>query len=407
MSKKFSWKDFATVFGHYIKKEIKSKAYIIVTIILCAASFASCFIVDGILSGRDKVSLHVIDETGMFSEYLMSDNVPEDYFEGVEPVLEQDDTLSEDDMLEAIEENGGAYAVFSRDGEEIKLTLYNNGDMSAADQTALLNLAQNLYTRINISQLGISPEVFADANRQIDFEEITPAGQPQNFWTTYIMFMLMVLAIVMYSSSSGTEVASLKTNKVMEIVMTSIRPLPFYLGVTLSMGLSGLIQLALVVLCFSVSWNIAGIDTSLLTEAGITLTSLQANETAAFLLLFIGGFLLYSFINTAIASIVSKNDDLTTTMVPVEMLAMVQFFICVFALESDSAFTSVCSYIPFTSPALMFVRYMMGFASAGEMCVSAAILYGTALIMALLGARFFSRGSVHYGTVKDFRFRQR
>ena len=146
MSKKFSWKDFATVFGHYIKKEIKSKAYIIVTIILCAASFASCFIVDGILSGRDKVSLHVIDETGMFSEYLMSDNVPEDYFEGVEPVLEQDDTLSEDDMLEAIEENGGAYAVFSRDGEEIKLTLYNNGDMSAADQTALLNLAQNLYT---------------------------------------------------------------------------------------------------------------------------------------------------------------------------------------------------------------------------------------------------------------------
>ena len=50
-------------------------------------------------------------------------------------------------------------------------------------------------------------------------------------------------------------------------------------------------------------------------------SDLQPHEIAAFLLLFIGGFLLYSFINTAIASIVNSNDDLTTTLVPVEMLA--------------------------------------------------------------------------------------
>ena len=47
----------------------------------------------------------------------------------------------------------------------------------------------------------------------------------------------------MYSCASGNEVAYLKTNKVMEVVTTSIKPLPFYLGVTLSIGLTGLIQL--------------------------------------------------------------------------------------------------------------------------------------------------------------------
>ena len=178
-------------------------------------------------------------------------------------------------MLTDIEENGGAYAVFSKDGDDVKLTVYNNGDLSAADQTALINLTQNIYTQMNIGRLGISPEMFEEASRQIGFEEITPAGKPQNFWTTYILFMLMVLAIVMYSSSSGTEVAALKTNKVMEIVMTSIRPLPFYMGVTIAIGLSGLIQLSLVVICFGVSFNISGLDMSSLGEMGITMSAMN------------------------------------------------------------------------------------------------------------------------------------
>ena len=217
MNKKFSWKDFAIVFQHYIKKEMKSRAYIIVTVILCIASIASCFIVDGIVNGQEKEELRIIDKTGIFAGYLVSDSVDEDYFTGVKPVLSDDTSISKEDMLTDIEENGGAYAVFSKDGDDVKLTVYNNGDLSAADQTALINLTQNIYTQMNIGRLGISPEMFEEASRQIGFEEITPAGKPQNFWTTYILFMLMVLAIVMYSSSSGTEVAALKTNKVMEI----------------------------------------------------------------------------------------------------------------------------------------------------------------------------------------------
>ena len=406
MNKKLSWKDLAIDFQHYIKKEMKSRAYIIVTVILCIASIASCFIVDGIVNGQEKEELRIIDKTGIFAGYLVSDSVDEDYFTGVKPVLSDDTSISKEDMLTDIEENGGAYAVFSKDGDDVKLTVYNNGDLSAADQTALINLTQNIYTQMNIGRLGISPEMFEEASRQIGFEEITPAGKPQNFWTTYILFMLMVLAIVMYSSSSGTEVAALKTNKVMEIVMTSIRPLPFYMGVTIAIGLSGLIQLSLVVICFGVSFNISGLDMSSLGEMGITMSAMNFDETAAFLIMFIGGFMLYSFINTAIASIVNKNDDLTTTIVPVEMMAMVQFFICIFALESDSVMMSIFSYIPFTSPSVMFVRYMMGFSSMGELCLSAAILYSTAIVFAVIGSRFFCRGAVHYGTVKEFKFKQ-
>ena len=109
---------------------------------------------------------------------------------------------------------------------------------------------------------------------------------------------------------------------------------------------------------------------------------------------------------TAIASIVNSNDDLTTTLVPVEMLAMVQFFVSIFALQADSTLTMACSYIPFTSPAVMFVRYMIGFAGVGELALSLVILYAAVAVLAVLGARLFSRGVVHYGTMKAFKWKR-
>ena len=181
MNKKFSWKDFAIVFQHYIKKEMKSRAYIIVTVILCIASIASCFIVDGIVNGQEKEELRIIDKTGIFAGYLVSDSVDEDYFTGVKPVLSDDTSISKEDMLTDIEENGGAYAVFSKDGDDVKLTVYNNGDLSAADQTALINLTQNIYTQMNIGRLGISPEMFEEASRQIGFERNYASRQTSEF----------------------------------------------------------------------------------------------------------------------------------------------------------------------------------------------------------------------------------
>lgn len=406
MKEKSAMGDFTTVFGYYLKKEMRSKVYLVVTILLCVISLSSCFLLNLFTGEGDKQPLYVVDQTGQFQPTMETAELPADYFTDITLDFSESKNLSKAQITEGVKEEEKAYAVVSEENGNVTLTLYDSGTVGTADAQALLNLVQGIYQQRNIQETALTPEEVAAVNRQVTFRAVNPVQESENFWSTYILYMLMTIAIVMYSCASGNEVAYLKTNKVMEVVTTSIKPLPFYLGVTLSIGLTGLIQLLGIVVCFVVSYQCSGVDLSSLSDLGITLSPLQPHEIAAFLLLFIGGFLLYSFINTAIASIVNSNDDLTTTLVPVEMLAMVQFFVSIFALQADSTLTMVCSYIPFTAPAVMFVRYMIGFAGVGELALSLVILYAAVTVLAVLGARLFSRGVVHYGTMKAFKWKK-
>ena len=408
MKKTFSFRDFSTVFMHYLKKETRSRVYLIVTVLLCSLSLASCFILNAFFGEKEKKPLYIIDRTALFSDAFQNAELPGNFFEGVSLDFTADQSLPDEKLSQMVsDEEGGPFAVFSQEADGIKLTIIDSGTLSSADTQAFLTLSQSVYLQYNIEAAGISPETYQNASRQLIFEEVDPSQQSGNFWTAYILYMLMVIAIVMYSVSAGNEVAYLKTNKVMEVVTTSIRPLPFYLGVTLSIGLSGLIQLAAIVLCSALSFRLAGTDLSVLGDMGITLSSMTAGQVTAYLLLFIGGFLLFSFVNTAVASIVNRTDDVASTLVPLEMLAMVQFFISLFALDSDSFFTAFCSFLPITSPSVMFVRYMMGFAGTSQLIISILLLYASALAMAVIGSRFFSRGVVHYGTIREFSLKGR
>lgn len=406
MKQKSVMGDFATVFGYYLKKEMRSKVYLIVTILLCVISLSSCFLLNLFTQEGDKQPLYVVDQTGMFQSSMETAELPKDYFEDITLDFSEKQDITKAQITTGVKEDEKAYAVLTEEGGSVTLTVYDSGSVSTADAQALLNLVQGVYQQQNLEQSKLTPEEVATVTRQVAFRAVNPVQESENFWSTYILYMLMTIAIVMYSCASGNEVAYLKTNKVMEVVTTSIKPLPFYLGVTLSIGLTGLIQLVGIVVCFVASYQLSGVDLSSLSSLGVTLSPLQPHEIAAFLLLFLGGFLLYSFINTAIASIVNSNDDLTTTLVPVEMLAMVQFFVSIFALQADSTLTMACSYIPFTSPAVMFVRYMIGFAGVGELALSLVILYAAVAVLAVLGARLFSRGVVHYGTMKAFKWKR-
>ena len=367
---------------------------------------SSCFLLNLFTQDGDKQPLYVVDRTGMFQEAMETTELSKNYFADITLDFSEKKDLSQTQITTGVKEDEKAYAVLTEEGGNVTLTVYDSGSVGTADAQALLNLVQGIYQQINLQQSKLTPEEVATVTRQVAFQAVNPVQESENFWSTYILYMLMTIAIVMYSCASGNEVAYLQTNKVMEVVTTSIKPLPFYLGVTLSIGLTGLIQLVGIVVCFVASYQLSGVDLSSLSNLGVTLSPLQPHEIAAFLLLFIGGFLLYSVINTAIASIVNSNDDLTTTLVPVEMLAMVQFFVSIFALQADSTLTMACSYIPFTAPAVMFVRYMIGFAGVGELALSLVILYAAVAVLAVLGARLFSRGVVHYGTMKAFKWKK-
>ncbi len=396
-------KDFGVVFHYYLNKELKSKVYLVITLIMCVVSFASFFIMNLITAGVDKRTLYVVDETDEISRLLQQNVISPDFFEKIQLEFIAGNK-SMDEIKELVVEEEQSYAVFSRENEVVRLTVIDNGKINDTDIQKLLFMTQELFQQKNIQEAGISVEVFNQASQSIAVDRINPTQKSENYWTTYILYMIMVIIIVMYSATSAGEIAYLKTNKVMEILTTSVKPLPFYLGVTLSIGLSGLLQITAVMLFSWMSYQLSGTNMTGIEDMGIILSPMTFVEIILFITLFILGFLLFSFINTAVASIVNQNDDLSMTVVPIELMAMIQFFVSLGALGADSFLSKFCSFFPITSPAVMFVRFMMGYANLMEAMISLIILAITVALFAIIGSRLFSRGIVYYGTIKEFKF---
>ncbi len=213
----------------------------------------------------------------------------------------------------------------------------------------------------------------------------------------------MIVFIILYSNSAVNDIAYLKTNRVMEIFSTSTKTLPLYLGVNMAAVLVPVIQIILTGVCAGIASIAMNIDfASIENSVGINFDSLCIDKLVVYIVLLILGYFIYSFISTSVVSIVSKVEDVTSIAVPIAMIGLVQYFIGMIALEGDSLILKVFSYIPLTSPSIMFLRYAVGYAELWEALISISILVLTVCVLAFLGSSLFSKGVSYYGNIKEF-----
>src|SRR5699024_7301213 len=116
------------------------------------------------------------------------------------------------------------------------------------------------------------------------------------------------------------------------------------------------------------------------------------------------GYLLYATLAAMLGSLVSRIEDVQQFMTPMIFLIAIAFFIAVFGLNMpQSTFVTVSSYIPFFSPMLMFLRVGMLDIPVWEVALSIALLIGTIVILALVGARVYKGGVLMYGKSSSFK----
>ena len=158
MKQKSVMGDFATVFGYYLKKEMRSKVYLIVTILLCVISLSSCFLLNLFTQEGDKQPLYVVDRTGMFQSSMEAAELPKDYFEDITLDFSEKQDITKAQITTGVKEDEKAYAVLTEEGGSVTLTVYDSGSMSTADAQALLNLVQGVYQQQNLEQSKLTPE---------------------------------------------------------------------------------------------------------------------------------------------------------------------------------------------------------------------------------------------------------
>lgn len=272
-------------------------------------------------------------------------------------------------------------------------------DMNPDIATGVL---QQIYQMNAMIGGGMSAEDAAGVmSIQIDGEvESLGKDQMQNFFYTYIMIFALYMVILLYGQMVAMSVATEKSSRAMELLITSAKPINMMFGKVLAACIAGLVQLVAIFGSALVFYNM---NKSYWGDNGIidSIFNIPPDLFVYMLVFFLLGFLIYAFLYGAISSTVSKLEDINTAVQPLTFLFVIGFMVVMFSMSSGSVDTllmQICSYIPFTSPMAMFTRIAMSTVPWYEIAISIGVLVVSTFGIGILSAKIYRVGVLMYGT---------
>jgi ABC-2 type transport system permease protein len=216
-----------------------------------------------------------------------------------------------------------------------------------------------------------------------------------------VFIILMFITILIYGMWVATGVATEKSSRVMELMISAASPRQLLFGKVVGIGGAGLTQYvaiaipAVLVLAFQDQIALAVLGE---TGAGLPIGGLTIGLLLAYGAFFLMGFTLFAFVYAAVGSFVSRPDDLQTLSLPLSLLAMAGYVSALTVLLSGGGFVGrLASFVPPFSPFAMLARLMVSTVQPWEVALSVGILLATIAIVALATVRIYATGVLLYG----------
>ena len=283
----------------------------------------------------------------------------------------------------------------------------NNLSMYDTNREIATGVLQQIYQMNAMVGSGMTPEEASAVMRIQITGEIQNLGkdQMQNFFYTYIMIFALYMVILLYGQMVATNVATEKSSRAMELLITSAKPTAMMFGKVIASCLAGLMQLVCIfgsaLLFYSLNKSYWG-DNMIISS----IFNIPPELFGYMLVFFILGFLIYAFMFGAVGSTASKLEDINTSVMPITMLFIIAFIVVMSSMGSgnvDNTLMIVCSYVPFTSPMSMFTRIAMSTVPWYEITASIALLMGSTALIGILSAKIYRVGVLMYGTTPKIR----
>jgi len=401
---------FIILFHTYLSK-FKTKSFMVTTIITAVIMLALAnmtniidfFNKDG---ADDKIA--VIDETGQLYVPLKEQIKAADK----DIVLEQYDGNANQAKKEVEEGNYKGLLELSLNKEGLPAASYKA--MSIADSTVPADLQaslQQIKTMMASNQIDIDPKQLEKLYAPVDFEKSalekgakTEEELNQARGLVYVLLFIIYFAVIMYANMIAMEVATEKSSRVMEILISSVSPIKQMFAKIIGIGLLSLTQLAVLLLVgyFSIKQNLETMEGGFFDFFGFG--NVPASTIAYAVIFFILGYFLYATMAAFLGSLVSRIEDVQQMITPMTMLVVAGFMMAMFGLgQPEAPFIKYTSFIPFFSPMLMFLRVGMLNIPFWEVALSIAILVATIIFLAVFGARVYRGGVLMYGKSNSFK----
>ena len=407
----------------YLNK-IRNRSFIIMTFVspLIMVIFA---VLIGFLSDMNNKSkakdVMILDESGLYSNtFENTDNVQFEYLANTSLQEAQADVLAK-----------SKYGLLYIPAEESKsVTFYSEESPSLSFTAELTKAMESTLFQHNLTEKGIDKKEIDTAKPKIDIQLQNFTGEKTSELDSIIKISiggiagyLIFMFIIIYGNMIMRSVIEEKTNRIVEIIISSVKPFDLMLGKILGTSLAGLTQFAIWILIVGVLLALApaffnvdaatqmtqvaqqGADVS---EIELLIGSLYhfpfAETFVVFLLFFVGGFLLYSSLYAMVGAMVDNETDTQQFMMPILIPLMLAFYVGAFSVieEPHGTISVVFSYIPFTSPVVMLMRVPFGVAW-WEVLISLVLLYLTFFGIIRLSSKIYRIGILMYGKKASYK----
>ncbi len=418
----------------YLNK-VKNKSFIIMTFLsplIMVALFALIAYLTQL--NNDKVRIiSVLDESNLFvSEFKSTENTKYDILTNV--------TLDDAKIIVQESENYGLLYIPKADSIDAiadKIKFYSEDSPSLIVMEKIEEKIEEKAEKIKIKNSGIDPELINKLKVKIntnletfDGEKTSKLGSGLKLAFGGAAGYLLFMFIIIYGNMIMRSVIEEKTSRIIEIIISSVKPMQLLLGKIFGTSLAGITQFLIWIIIggvltvvvstvFGINMsegqlaqqevlNQVSNDAVFQKEIGLVFQEMYnlplANLVIMFVLFFIGGYLLYGSLYAAIGAAVDNETDTQQFMMPLLMPLMLAIYVGFFTVIENphGIVAQVFSYIPFTSPVVMLMRIPFG-VPIWQQLLSVAILFGTFFMTVWFAAKIYRVGILMYGKKPSYK----
>jgi ABC-2 type transport system permease protein len=228
-----------------------------------------------------------------------------------------------------------------------------------------------------------------DALEVTSLSQDDPEESESRTVVAYFGLLLLYLAVLLYGTWILTGVTEEKSNRVVEVLLSSVKPWQILGGKILGIGLLAMAQLLGTIAVAVVALRV--------TEA-FDLPPIELTQVLNILLWFVIGFLIFAVLFGAAGSLVSRTEDANTIAMPMSMTAVIGFFVSITALnDPDGVIATIFTFVPPTAPFVVPVRSALQAIPAWQYITSLLICVVTIGLLTRLAGRIYAGGLLRYG----------
>lgn len=415
---------------------VRKRSFIIMTL-LSPLLFAALMVVPALIASsslfKEEKTIQVLDQSKIFKEKLKNTNKITFKY------LEQDSLQARKNF-----ENSKDYALLVIPSMDINnpvgFRMVGKKNISLDVESYLEDELERIIREDRMTAMGIKQEDLEKTKAKVRIATETQEGKESSsgivYAVSFLAAILIYMSVLLYGVQVMRSVIEEKTNRIVEVMISSVKPIQLMLGKIIGVAGVGLTQFLLwIILTFAISSTVTALVggdkmakeqleqvqkmkqnpdlqkkiektemAATVDKVGAALSNLNIPLIlGAFLFYFVGGYLLYSAMFAAVGSAGDNETEAQQFTLPVSLPLIIGFVLAQSIInEPNSGLAFWLSMIPFTSPIVMMVRVASG-VPTWELLLSMALLAMGFLLVTWLAARIYRVGILMYGKKVNFK----